>query len=72
MIQAGHDPADAERAAARAPSWDTASHDALDSFAATQVSFWTSVARDKSDPRANKLAEAARCWASYRQQFARS
>ncbi|RCG19058.1 hypothetical protein DQ384_38690 [Sphaerisporangium album] len=71
LIQAGHNPSAAERAAARAPSWDTASRDALDSFSATQVSFWTSLAHEKSDPRANQLAAAARRWASHRQQLKR-
>ncbi|MEV6987317.1 hypothetical protein AB0M95_39505 [Sphaerisporangium sp. NPDC051017] len=67
LMQAGHEPAAAERAASRVPAWDNASPEAVDAFAMAQANFWGDVVHNEPGQFAKQAAAAAQRWTLHRQ-----
>ncbi|GAA2628474.1 phosphotransferase [Actinomadura fulvescens] len=66
LLQAGHEPGDAERWLSRIGSWADADPAHLDLFAGAFAAKWAINLENNSEPWAVKLAAAARAWAHYR------
>ncbi|MEV6846140.1 hypothetical protein [Actinoplanes sp. NPDC051411] len=66
LIAAGDDPAAAEDLAATVPSWQQATADGIDAFAAANARVWTEIGGTEPDSFTKPLLEAAKRWAQYR------
>lgn len=66
LVLAGREPGEAERWAARAPVWHTATHGALRAFSAALAGEWDTTAARRPNVWTNGLRDAARRWADYR------
>nr|BFE56446.1 hypothetical protein GCM10020063_009720 [Dactylosporangium thailandense] len=67
LVSAGHDPATAERWAAKTTTWSTASRAALQAFSETQAALWTEIHdRNPADAWTARLAAASQRWTTYR------
>ncbi|GGV72138.1 hypothetical protein GCM10010277_84670 [Streptomyces longisporoflavus] len=66
LIAAGHDPEQAEYAAAGHQAWRQASYEALAAFSRAQLRLWDSIAGQSSTAWAGPLQQAATSWRDYR------
>lgn len=71
LIAAGHEPSHAEKLAATVPSWQHASDNGIDAFAAANTRLWTEIAGHQPDPFTTPLKNAARRWHEYRTSLRR-
>lgn len=66
LVLAGHEPGEAERWAARTPSWHTASRHQLWAFSAALAGEWETTAHRRPNIWTHSLRDAARRWADHR------
>ncbi|MEU7618966.1 hypothetical protein AB0B27_23110 [Micromonospora rifamycinica] len=66
LVRAGHEPADAEKWAARIPAFAAAPGHAVTAFAGALVQLWERKQHTAPASHHGPLLAAARCWAAYR------
>ncbi|WP_253769006.1 aminoglycoside phosphotransferase family protein [Goodfellowiella coeruleoviolacea] len=66
LIEAGHEPHQAERWAEQIPAWRDASDSAVTAFAVTVAGVWEHMRRTNPKPHSARLVEVAVAWAQHR------
>jgi hypothetical protein len=66
LMAAGHTPREAEDWARQVPAWNTASTEAVDTFASAACRMWAEIAEANPAPWTRDMAAAAQGWTEYR------